>query len=144
MGWNIKRTGFIVFILAWQIPVFSQNSVIDVYVDQALESNIALKQKEYSYSKSLEALKEAKRMFFPIVSLQARYSRAEGGRTVVIPFGEIMNPAYDNLEVINHSLSQSVPGYPAFQAYPQIDNYTINFVRAKEQETKIQTGYARF
>ncbi|KUK75958.1 MAG: Outer membrane efflux protein [Proteiniphilum acetatigenes] len=138
MGWNIKRTGIIVAILTWQISVFSQNSVIDRYVDQALESNIALKQKEYSYTKSLEALKEAKRMFFPIVSLQARYSRAEGGRTVVVPFGEIMNPAYDNLEAINHSLSQSVPGYPAFPAYPQIDDYTINFVRPKEQETKIQ------
>ena len=138
MGWNIKRIGFIVLIAAWHFPVFSQNSVIDGYVDQAMESNIALKQKEYSYTKSLEALKEAKRMFLPVVSLQARYSRAEGGRTAVVPFGEIMNPAYDNLEVINQSLSQSVPNYPVFPAYPQIDDYTINFVRPKEQETKIQ------
>ena len=138
MGWNINRTGFIVFLLVFYIPAFPQNSAIDGYIDQALECNLALKQKEYSYTKSLEALKEAKRMFFPVVSLQARYSRAEGGRTVMVPFGEIMNPAYDNLEVINQSLSQSIPGYPDFPAYPQIDDYTINFVRPKEQETKIQ------
>jgi len=49
-----------------------------------------------------------------------------------------MNPAYDNLEVINQSLSQTIPGYPAFSEYPQIDYYTIHFIRPEEQETKIQ------
>jgi len=67
MGWNIKRTGFIVFMLAWHFAAFPQDNVIDGYVDQALESNLTLKQKEYSYTKRLEALKEAKRMFFPVV-----------------------------------------------------------------------------
>jgi outer membrane protein TolC len=138
MRWDIKRTGFIVFMLAWHFAAFPQDNVIDGYVDQALESNLTLKQKEYSYTKSLEALKEAKRMFFPVVSLQARYSRAEGGRTAVVPFDEIMNPAYDNLEVINQSLSQTIPGYPALPEYPQIDDYTIHFIRPEEQETKIQ------
>ena len=116
----------------------AQEITLNDYVEQALKSNIALKQKNYSYEKSLEALKEAKRMYFPVVSIEARYSRAEGGRTAVVPFGELMNPAYNNLEVINQSLGQANPNYPEFPDYPEIEDYELNFVREKEQETKVQ------
>jgi len=77
-------------------------------------------------------------MFLPTLSLEAKYTRAQGGRTVVIPFGELMNPAYDNLDAINQSLGAANPNYPVIPTYPDIDDYTINFIRKKEQETRLQ------
>ena len=42
-----------------------QSVVLNDYITQALESNLALQQKEMSYEKSLAALQEAKSMFWP-------------------------------------------------------------------------------
>ena len=110
---------------------FAQNDVLDSYIQTALESNLALQQKEYSYQKSLEALNEAKRMFLPTVSFEARYSAAEGGRTVTIPFGDMMNPVYNNLNVINQGLNIPAPDYS------EIENTELSFIRSPEQETKV-------
>lgn len=127
-----------VFLIWFTLITNAQENVLDNYVNHALESNIALKQKNYSYDKSLEALKEAKRMYLPVVSIEARYSRAQGGRTAVVPFGELMNPAYNNLDVINQSMALANPSYPEFPDYPEVQDYELNFIREKEHETKVQ------
>ena len=111
--------------------VFAQGNVLNSYVQSALESNLALQQKEYSYQKSLEALNEAKRMFLPTVSFETRYSVAHGGRTVEIPFGDMMNPVYNNLNTINKDLNIPAPDYP------KIENTELSFIRNTEQETKV-------
>ena len=117
---------------------FSQNNVLDSYIQTALENNLALQQKEYSYQKSLEALKEAKRMFLPTVSFNASYTIAEGGRIVEIPFGDMMNPVYNNLNQINQTQNPQAP------LYPEIENMEMSFVRSPEQETKIVASMPLF
>ncbi len=134
----IRHFIFIVFLSGLCSSVVIAQHTLDAYVQQALESNIALQEQQYEYEQSLAALKEARRMFFPTVSLEASYRRAEGGRMMEIPFGEIMNPAYDNLDLVNSTLSQVDPAYPDIPVYPDIENYIINFVRETEQETKLQ------
>jgi len=126
------------FLLLSISSAFTQESVLDSYIQTALDSNLALQQKEYSYQKSLEALKEAKRMFLPTVSLDAKYSVADGGRTVDIPFGDMLNPVYANLNQINQVTNPSAP------VYPQIENPELNFVRSPEQETKLVAGMPVF
>ena len=78
-----------------------QNDQLKNYIDQALESNIALQRKELSYTKSLEALKEAKAMYLPNLSFNSRYSVANGGRAFEFPIGDLMNPVYQNLNLLN-------------------------------------------
>ncbi|MFT7381565.1 MAG: outer membrane protein [Roseivirga sp.] len=116
----------------------AQSDVLDAYIQTALESNLALQQKEYSYQKSLEALNEAKRMFLPTLSLNASYTAAEGGRTVELPFGDMVNPIYNNLNQINQTLDPSAP------TYPQIENPQLNFVRSTEQETNLVASMPLF
>jgi len=118
--------------------VFAQSNVLDTYINTALENNLTLQQKEYSYQKSLEALNEAKRMFLPTVSFEARYTVAEGGRTVIIPFGDMINPAYNNLNAVNQSINLPV------SQYPEIENQSLSFVRSPEQETKLVVGVPVF
>jgi HEPN domain-containing protein len=126
----MNRVIILYLFLLSATSVCAQNTVLDTYIQIALDSNLALQQKEYSYQKSLEALTEAQRLFFPTISFDARYSVAKGGRTVEIPFGDLVNPIYNNLNQINQTLDPTAP------LYPEIENSELSFVRSPEQETK--------
>ena len=105
----------------------AQNIVLEKYVQEGLQSNLTLKQKQSSYEKSIQVLKEAKGMFFPNLSLNARYSVADGGRMIEFPVGDMMNPVYSTL----NQLTQT-------NQFPQIENESIPFLRPTEQETKLR------
>lgn len=137
---KIKPKYFIILTIAFTLfhyNVNAQSLILDKYINYAIESNVALKQKQLSYEKSLSALKEAKGMFFPTVSIIAEYSFNSGGITIDMPFGDMMNPAYDNLDLIN-SFNSGQPGYPTIPEYPQVDNVEVPFLFEEEQRTQIQ------
>jgi outer membrane protein TolC len=129
----MKRTTALLIQLAFSIYCFSQGSILEEYVRIGLETNLSLQQKQAGYEKSLEALKEAKGMFFPNVSLDARYTRAEGGRVIEIPVDQMLNPVYQNLNIINQQLYGNL-----FPEYPMLDPQYINFLRPTEHETKVR------
>jgi outer membrane protein TolC len=120
-------------LIALLILTFSQllaeeNPVLKNYISTALESNLALQQQEFSYQQSLKALKEARGLFLPSIAINARYSRAQGGRTIDIPVDQFLNPVYQTLNAI---LQQNI--------FPEdIQAETIQFLREKEHETKIR------
>ncbi|MBN1561575.1 TolC family protein [candidate division KSB1 bacterium] len=70
------------------------NQSSDRYIQQALDSNLALQQADFSYQKSIAALREARGLFLPGVDIQARYSRADGGRLIEFPVGDMLNYDY--------------------------------------------------
>ena len=108
------------------------NEILSDYIRIGLENNLALQQERFSLEKSLEALREAKGMMLPSISIEARYSRAGGGRTIDMPIGDLVNPIHKTLNqlLIAHGLS---PLFPA-----NIQNEVIPFLRKKEQDTKIR------
>jgi len=101
--------------------------VIDTYVREGLQSNLALQTESLEVERNLAALDSARARFLPEVSLNARYSRAEGGREFDVPLGTLLNPVYSTL---NDLLGQ--PGQ-----FPQIADQTLNFVREREQDTRL-------
>jgi len=115
-------------------------SILDGYIQEALRSNIALRQEQLSYEKSLAALEEAKANFMPQLSLEARYSVARGGRAFTIPVGDLVNPIYQNLNVINELGQSASPDYPTIPEYQMIDNVQENFLRETEQETFVRVA----
>jgi outer membrane protein TolC len=117
--------------------LFSQESIIESYVNEGLENNLSLKQKNYSYEKSILALKEARGLFFPDLSLNARYSIANGGRVIEFPVGDMLNPVYSTL---NQMTTQMYAYGLTDEIFPptELENQEINFLRPKEQETKLQ------
>jgi len=118
-----------VFILYFSclIMVASSQEVLKEYIKQGLENNLALQQKEATYRQSLEALKEARGLFFPEISLNARYTVSEGGRVIEFPAGDLMNPVYTTLNQLTGS-----------NMFPLAENQQIRFLRPTEHETKLR------
>ena len=116
-----------IFLILTTSLLQADESVLTQYVDEALQNNLALKQQQFSLEKSLAALKEARGLFLPSVGINARYSRAGGGREIEFPVGDLVNPIHQTL---NQLLQQ--PVFPG-----NLQNEIIPFLREKEQETKI-------
>jgi len=128
----MSRRLSILFIALCALPIQGQNAVLDQYIREGFKNNLALRQKTFSYERSTAALKEARGLFLPSVSLEARYTRAGGGRIIELPIGDLMNPVYSTL----NGLLQSV-GQPAL--FPtNLPNETVPFLRKEEQETKVR------
>lgn len=134
---KISIPALCLFLMAGQIAG-AQEEPLRQYIQTALAGNIALQQKELSYEKSLAALQEARGLFFPRLSVQARYSVARGGRTFDIPVGDLMNPVYQNLNELNRLVQVAYPDYPTIPEYPTIDNVQESFLRETEQETVVR------
>jgi outer membrane protein len=103
-------------------------SILDSYIQYGLENNLALRQHNFSYRRSVAALNEARGMFLPSVSIEARYTRAGGGRVIDFPVGDLLNPVYSSL---NNLLGVSV--FPT-----DLPNEHILFLREEEHETKLR------
>jgi outer membrane protein len=104
----------------------SQDVYLEQYIQEGLESNLSLQQKLADYDRSIQALRSARGLFYPNISINARYTIAEGGRTIDFPVGDLLNPVYGTLNYLTQS-----------QNFPMIDNVEFAFYRPTEQETKV-------
>src|SRR6188768_2911883 len=117
-------------------PAFGQaaattfDSVVEDYVSEGLRSNLALRTEGLEVEKAAAALSEARSQFFPDLSLEARYTRAEGGREIEIPIGGALNPVYSTLNDMLVAQGRS-------SQFPQIEDQAIPFLREREQDTRL-------
>lgn len=134
----IRSIPAILALCLFSVLAGAQDTPLKGYIHTALESNIALQRQGLSYEKSLAAMEEAKAMFFPRLSIQARYSVARGGRAFIIPIGDLVNPVYQNLNQLNSLAQAAYPDYPTVPEYPMLSNVEENFLRETEQETVLR------
>jgi outer membrane protein len=122
----------LIFVLIPFFWLFAQESPIENYIKIGLKSNLGLKQQQFNLQKSMEALNEAYGLMFPSITLQARYSRAGGGREFTIPVGDFVNPVYKSLNdiLISQGLGERFP--------EDVPNQKIPFLREKEHETRLR------
>ena len=106
------------------------DAVLDGYLHEALQRNPSLLARGAGVAASLAQIDEARAQQLPQLSFNARYTRADGGRTIDIPTGDLLNPVYDTL---NRMLAEQ--GQPP--QFPQIGNQSIPLLRPREQETKL-------
>ena len=102
---------FLMLIITSSV-VNAQSDILSNYVQQGIADNEAIHQQNFELHKSMYALKEATGMFFPSISLEAKYIDDKGGRTIDVPIGDMMNPVYQNLNGINSVLAPGSPKYP--------------------------------
>jgi len=104
----------------------AQEQALEKYIREGLENNLSLKQMQGDYKKSMQALNSARGLFYPNLSIDARYTIARGGRIIEFPVGDMLNPVYSTL----NQLTQS-------DQFPQLENEEFPFYRPNEHETKV-------
>jgi outer membrane protein len=102
-------------------------SILEKYIKQGLDSNLALKQKTFDLKKAQLDLDRAKTLFYPHADFNAQYTLATGGRTQDIPIGDLLNNVYTTL----NSLTST-------NKFPQVQNQAINFLPNNFQDTKVE------
>lgn len=122
---NIKILLFTI-VLILSVKAEGQDTTLNYYISIGLQDNLALKQRESDWQQSIEVLREAKGMFYPGLSFNARYTVADGGRIIEFPVGDLLNPVYSTLN--------SLTGQP----FPSVDNQEFPFLRPTEHETKLR------
>lgn len=106
------------------------DQVIDRYVREGLRSNLAMQSETLEVEKAAEALAEARARFFPEITLEGRYSRAEGGREIGIPLGTALNPVYV-------TLNEMLVAEGLDPRFPQVRDQAVPFLREREQDTRL-------
>lgn len=122
---------FIVCVLAlWRPQVaLGQNPQLDEYISFAFAQNQGLKQQQFDLEKSMFALKEAKALYMPTVSMLGSYTKADGGRTIDVPVGDLVNPVYAALNELTAS-----------NKYPQLPNQSFLLNPDNFYDVKLRTS----
>ena len=105
----------------------AQSAILEAYVEEGLNANLTLRQRDFDLKKQQERLNQAKALFLPQLSLDASYMRADGGRTINFPVGDLLNPVYDALDRMNGS-----------DVFPTIANVNEQFLPNDFHDTKIR------
>ena len=105
----------------------AQSPVLDAYVQQGLKSNLQLQQEQLNFERSAQNLQLARALFFPQVSANASYGFAQGGRKIIIPVGDLLNPVYSTLNALTGTNN-----------FPQIENVNTQFLPNNFHDTKLR------
>lgn len=113
---------------------FAQTSpILEAYIQTGLNNNLALRQQQLDIQQSLEAVRQARSLFYPTVQFNATYTRAVGGRSIEIPVGDMLNPVYATLNQITQT-----------NAFPMLENQKEQFLPDNFQETYLKVAYPLF
>src|SRR5271168_4918129 len=107
-------------------PALSVDEAVSALVADALAANLELDAAGGGVAQRLAALDQARALYLPSLDFSARYTRANGGRTIDFPVGDLLNPVYATLNQLTGS-----------SQFPAVQNQQINFQRTREQDTHI-------
>jgi outer membrane protein len=104
----------------------SVEEAVNGLVADALAANLELDEAGAGVAQRLASLDQARALYLPALDFSARYSRANGGRTIDFPVGDLLNPVYATLNQITGT-----------SKFPAVQNQEINFQRTREQDTQL-------
>lgn len=102
---------------------------LDTYIQQAFRSNQGLQQQQFDLDRALYALREAKTLYLPTVSMLGAYTKASGGRTIDVPVGDLVNPIYTALNELTSS-----------SRFPQLSNTSEQLNPDNFYDVKLRTS----
>jgi outer membrane protein TolC len=105
-------------------------AVVDDYVRAGLASNLQLANQSLEVERSLAALAAARARFLPEVTLNGRYTRADGGREFTVPVSQLLNPVYQTL----NDLLIAAGGTAQF---PPLGDQSFPLQLPREQDTRV-------
>lgn len=131
----MKVVSFLLLAAMAAVPGFAAEwprrpAALEALIDQAMKANLTLQSQGVDVEIGMERLREARSYYQPKLDFMARYSRAEGGRTIDLPVGDLLNPAYD-------ALNQLIAAQGGQGGFSHVSNQSIALLRGREQETKL-------
>ena len=99
---------------------------LEQYIVIGLDQNLLVQQQKMQVDKSFQDIRATRGALLPSIDVNARYTRASGGRVFQMPLGDLMNPVYNTLN--------SLVGEGTF---PNIQNQELNFNRTTDVDTRI-------
>jgi outer membrane protein len=130
-----RALGILVTVLFLHTALFGEwprrPAVLEELVAEAYAGNLAFKSQSLSVEEALEDLRQVQAHLQPRLDFVARYTRADGGRSIDIPVGDLLNPVYGTLNDL--LAAQGQPG-----RFPSVSNQSIPLMREREQETKLR------
>jgi len=81
----------------------ASSDILEGYVRNGLDSNLALRQRGFDLQKALLDLKRAQSLFYPQAGFSSQYTVAHGGRSQDIPVGDLLNGVYSTLNQLTSS-----------------------------------------
>jgi outer membrane protein TolC len=122
--------------MIWSSVAISQpdtHPVLQGYIQQALDSNLVLRQKHIALHKSMLALQEARSYFLPSINFSGSYTLAAGGRDIYIPVGDLLNPVYATLNQLTGTTK-----------FPTVSNVEEQLLPNNFYDAKVRTTYPLF
>jgi outer membrane protein TolC len=107
------------------------DQVLGDYIAIGVGSNLSLQQQDISYERSAQALTEARGAYLPSLTIDARYTRADGGRSIDIPIGSVINPVYATLNQLTQNLATPTNFTP-------LQDQQFSIQRSREQQTALR------
>lgn len=119
------------------VPVYvraQQSEILKNYVNEGLQNNLSLQQESLEIKKSVEAIRQARALFYPRLTFNPTYSYALGGRRLSFPVGDLLNPAYKTLNELT--------GKNQFPT--NIENVNELLAPTNFHDTKVNVQYALY
>lgn len=104
-------------------------TILDDYIREGLKSNLVLQQKTISWEQAQQSLQVARSYFLPSVNLLTDYVSGEGGRSISMPIGDLLNPVYASLNQITQS-----------DQFPHVENVDQNFFPRNFYDARVRTS----
>ncbi|MBS1663222.1 MAG: TolC family protein [Bacteroidetes bacterium] len=118
---------FLVFASGLQQLFAQQPPILDTYIRLALDSNLALHQRNFDLQRAQYDLKRAQSLFYPQGTFSSQYTVANGGRSQDIPVGDLLNGVYSSLNQLTGT-----------NKFPQVANQSIQFLPNDYHDTKME------
>lgn len=104
-------------------------SLLDRYVHEGLQSNLVIQQRNVTLQQAQQSLLIARSYFLPSVRLLADYISGEGGRSINIPVGDLLNPVYASLNQLT-----------GVNGFPHIENTKQTFFPNNFYDARVRTS----
>src|SRR6187549_1492289 len=88
----------LIIFITLPLSLLQSQSVLDRYVEEAINNNLSVKEKKLLEQRELYSLERAGKEAGPEVKLLTSYTLAAGGRTIELPIGDLLNDVYSSLE----------------------------------------------
>ncbi len=112
----LKRLIILGLLLFIFILVIHAQNPLNQYISEALENNGLVKEQKAWIEEKKSGLALANKNWSPEINFGTSYTLAAGGRSIAFPIGDLLNPAYSELNRLTNSAR-----------FPSLENQNVQF-----------------